>query len=139
MRIQLGYPDATLERQLLLGQDRRDLLATLAPTLSPQQLLLMQMMVPRVHASDALLDYVQAIVRFTRESPQFEAGLSPRASIALLRAAQAWALIHSHPGVTPEDVQAVLGAVVGHRLKPRNDDAKPNEIGDLVLRAVAVP
>jgi len=139
MRIQLGYPDASLERQLLLGQDRRDLLATLAPTLSPQQLLLMQMMVPRVHASDALLDYIQAIVRYTREAPQFEAGLSPRASIALLRAAQAWALIHSHPGVTPEDVQAVLGAVVGHRLKARNDDAKPNEIGDLVLRAVAVP
>jgi MoxR-like ATPase len=139
MRIQLGYPDAALERQLLLGQDRRDLLATLAPTLSPQQLLLMQMMVPRVHASDALLDYVQAIVRYTREQPQFEAGLSPRASIALLRAAQAWALIHSHPGVTPEDVQAVLGAVVGHRLKPRNDDVKPTEIGELVLRAVAVP
>ena len=139
MRIQLGYPDASLERQLLLGQDRRDLLATLAPTLSPQQLLLMQMMVPRVHASDALLDYVQAIVRYTRESPQFEAGLSPRASIALLRAAQAWALIHSHPGVTPEDVQAVLGAVVGHRLKPRSDDVKPDEIGELVLRAVAVP
>jgi MoxR-like ATPase len=139
MRIQLGYPDAALERQLLLGQDRRDLLATLAPTLSPQQLLLMQMMVPRVHASDALLDYVQAIVRYTREQPQFEAGLSPRASIALLRAAQAWALIHSHPGVTPEDVQAVLGAVVGHRLKPRNDDVKPAEIGELVLRAVAVP
>ena len=139
MRIQLGYPDATLERQLLLGQDRRDLLATLSPTLSPQQLLLMQMMVPRVHASDALLDYVQAIVRYTREQPQFEAGLSPRASIALLRAAQAWALIHSHPGVTPEDVQAVLGAVVGHRLKPRNDDVKPTEIGELVLRAVAVP
>ena len=75
MRIQLGYPDAALERQLLLGQDRRDLLATLSPTLSPQQLLLMQMMVPQVHASDALLDYVQAIVRYTRESPQFEAGL----------------------------------------------------------------
>jgi MoxR-like ATPase len=139
MRIHLGYPDATLERQLLLGQDRRDLLATLSPTLSPQQLLLMQMMVPRVHASDALLDYVQAIVRYTRESPQFEAGLSPRASIALLRAAQAWALIHSHPGVTPEDVQAVLGAVISHRLKPRNDEAKPHEIGELVLRSVAVP
>jgi MoxR-like ATPase len=139
MRIQLGYPDATLERQLLLGQDRRDLLATLSPTLSPQQLLLMQMMVPRVHASDALLDYVQAIVRHTREAPQFESGLSPRASIALLRAAQAWALIHSHPGVTPEDVQAVLGAVIGHRLKTRTDDIKPYEIGELVLRAVAVP
>ena len=121
MRIELGYPDAALERQLLLGQDRRDLLATLSPTLSPQQLLLMQTMVPRVHASDALLDYVQAIVRYTRESPQFESGLSPRAAIALLRAAQAWALIHGHPGVLPEDVQAVLGAVVGHRLKPRDD------------------
>ena len=76
-----------------------NLLATLSPTLSPQQLLLMQTMVPKVHASDALLDYVQAIVRQTRESPHYEAGLSPRASIALLRAAQAWALIHGHAGV----------------------------------------
>jgi MoxR-like ATPase len=141
MRIELGYPDAALERQLLLGQDRRDLLATLAPTLSPQQLLLMQTMVPKVHASDALLDYVQAIVRYTRESPQFEAGISPRASIALLRAAQAWALIHGHSGVVPEDIQAVLGAVVGHRLKPRDDSAgrTAKEIGESVLRAVAVP
>src|SRR5687768_8389523 len=120
MRIELGYPDPTLERQLLLGQDRRDLLATLSPTLMPQQLLLMQTMVPGVHASDALLDYVQAIVRYTRESPIYEAGLSPRAAIALLRAAQAWALVHGHPGVLPEDVQAVLPGVVGHRLKPRD-------------------
>lgn len=141
MRIELGYPDATLERQLLMGQDRRDLLAMLAPTLSPQQLLLMQTMVPKVHASDALLDYVQAIVRFTRESPQFEAGLSPRAAIALLRAAQAWALIHGHLGVLPEDIQAVLGAVVGHRLKPKDDTSARNatEIGELVLKAVGVP
>jgi MoxR-like ATPase len=56
-----------------------------------------------------------------------------------VRAAQAWALIHSHPGVTPEDVQAVLGSVVGHRLKPRSDDLKPHEVGELVLKAVAVP
>jgi MoxR-like ATPase len=141
MRIELGYPDATLERQLLMGQDRRDLLAMLAPTLSPQQLLLMQTMVPKVHASDALLDYVQSIVRFTRESPQFEAGLSPRAAIALLRAAQAWALIHGHLGVLPEDIQAVLGAVVGHRLKPKDDTSARNatEIGELVLKAVGVP
>jgi MoxR-like ATPase len=141
MRIELGYPDAALERQLLMGQDRRDLLATLAPTLSPQQLLLMQTMVPKVHASDALLDYVQAIVRYTRESPQFEAGVSPRAAIALLRAAQAWALIHGHQGVIPEDVQAVLGAVVGHRLKPKDASIAANatELGELVLKAVAVP
>jgi MoxR-like ATPase len=104
-------------------------------------LLLMQTMVPKVHASDALLDYVQAIVRFTRESPHFEAGLSPRASIALLRAAQAWALIHGHTGVVPEDVQAVLGSVVGHRLKPRDDSSatRAREIGEMVLKAVEVP
>jgi MoxR-like ATPase len=141
MRIELGYPDETLERQLLMGQDRRDLLATLSPTLSPQQLLLMQTMVPKVHASDALLDYIQAIVRFTRESPQFEAGLSPRAAIALLRAAQGWALIHGHQGVVPEDVQAVMGAVVGHRLRPKDDAAAKSatEVGELVLKAVSVP
>lgn len=141
MRIDLGYPDPQLERQLLMGQDRRDLLATVGATLAPQQLLLMQTMVPKVHASDALLDYVQAIVRYTREAPQFESGLSPRASIGLLRAAQAWALIHGHPGVLPEDVQAVLGAVVGHRLKPRSDASAmtPAQIGEMVLKAVEVP
>ena len=141
MRIELGYPDAALERQLLMGQDRRDLLATMAPTLSPQQLLLMQTMVPKVHVSDALLDYVQAIVRYTRESSQFEAGISPRASIGLLRAAQAWALIHGHPGVMPEDVQAVLAGVVGHRLKPRDTAGPktPTEVGQFVLKAVPVP
>lgn len=141
MRIELGYPDAALERELLIGQDRRDLLATLAPTLSPQQLLLMQTMVPGVHAADALIDYVQAIIRYTRESPHFEAGLSPRAAISMLRAAQAWALIHGHSGVLPEDVQAVLPGVVGHRLKLRDDTTTQSarEIGERVLKAVTVP
>jgi MoxR-like ATPase len=141
MRIELGYPDAAMERQLLMGQDRRDLLATLSSTLSPQQLLWMQTMVPKVHVSDALLDYVQAIVRYTRESSFFEAGISPRASIGLLRVAQAWALIHGHQGVLPKDVQAVLAGVVGHRLKPRDDAAPktPKEVGEFVLKAVAVP
>jgi MoxR-like ATPase len=141
MRIELGYPDAALERQLFKGKDRRDLLASLAPALSPQQLLLLQTMVPALHASDALLDYLQAVVKFTRESPWFEAGLSPRAAIGLLRAAQAWALMSGHVGVLPEDVQAVLPTVVGHRLQPRDDGEfkSPTEIGIRVLRAVAVP
>ncbi len=141
MRIDLGYPDAKLERQLLMGRDRRDLLATMSSALTPQQLLMLQTKVPSVHASDALLDYVQAVVKFTRESPLFESGLSPRAAIALLRAAQAWALMHGHIGVLPEDVQAVLPSVVGHRLAPRDDSAfkSANEIGDKVLKAVAVP
>ena len=96
---------------------------------------------PRVHASEALLDYVQAIARYTREAAEFEAGLSPRAVIALLRAAQAWALMQAHPGVLPEDVQAVLPAVVGHRLAPR-DTARfrdAGQVGQYVLEAVAVP
>jgi MoxR-like ATPase len=141
MRIHLGYPDAALERQLLRGQDRRELLATLKPVLLPQQLLQMQLQVPAVHVSDALLDYVQAVVRYTREAPHFEAGLSPRAAIALLRAAQAWALIHGHSGVVPEDVQAVLPTVVGHRLRPRGELSSKTgaDLGTFVLRAVPVP
>jgi len=141
MRIELGYPQDALERQLLLGQDRRDLLATLVPALAPQQLLRLQRDVPQVHASEALLDYVQAVAAHTRRTAEFQAGLSPRAVIALLRAAQAWALIHSHSGVLPEDVQAVLPAVVGHRLAPRDESRfrGAGEIGQHVLDAVPVP
>ena len=141
MRIELGFPDAALERQLLLGQDRRDMLANFNATITPQQLLILQNAVPRVHVSEALLDYVQALVRYTREAPAFESGLSPRAAIGLLRAAQAWALIHDHAGVLPEDLQAVLPAVVGHRIKYKDDTAArtPAEIGRLVLEAVPVP
>ena len=141
MRIELGYPVPTLERQLLLGRDRRDLLASLAPALTPQQLLRLQGDVPRVHVSDALLDYVQAVAAYTRQSADFEAGLSPRAVIALLRAAQAWALMHGHAGVLPEDVQAVLGPVVGHRLAPRDESRfrGAGQVGRHVLEAVPVP
>ncbi|HEX9207359.1 MAG TPA: AAA family ATPase [Steroidobacteraceae bacterium] len=141
MRIELGYPAAALERQLLLGRDRRDLLASLAPALQPQQLLRLQALVPKVHASDALLDYVQAVARYTRQAQEFETGLSPRAVIALLRAAQAWAFMHGHSGVLPEDVQAVLPGVVGHRLAPRDAARFRNagEVGQHVLAAVPVP
>ena len=141
MRIELGYPDAQLERQLLTGHDRRDLLSSMDAAISPQQLLMLQIKVPAVHASNALLDYVQAIVRFTRESSLFAAGLSPRAAIGLLRAAQAWALMQGHIGVLPEDVQAVLTPVIGHRLLPRDGGALKGaaEIGDKVLKSVAVP
>ena len=101
----------------------------------------MQMMVPQVHASDALLDYVQAIVRYTRESPQFEVGpVAARLDRAAARRAGVGADPFGHPGVLPEDVQAVLGAV--DRPSPeaaRRRARRPHEIGELVLRAVAVP
>lgn len=141
MRIELGYPDEAHERHLLTGRDRRDLLNDIAVTLTPQQLLALQARVSQVHTSDALLDYLQAIVRYTRGSAKFVAGLSPRAGLALLRAAQAWALMHGHSGVLPEDIQAVLAAVAAHRLIPAEESgfSKPADIGLHVVQAVAIP
>lgn len=141
MRLELGYPDAAHERQLFIGRDRRDLLSALPVTLAPAQLLSLQLRVTEVHVSEALLDYLQAIVNYTRHCNKFVAGLSPRAGLALKHAAQAWALMHGHVGVLPEDVQAVLATVIGHRLVPAEDAAlnKPAEIGAHVLQAVPVP
>ena len=142
MRIELGYPSAADERELLRGRDRRALLAELGTVLSAQALLGLQRAVPGVHVAEPLLDYVQALVAHSRASGQFEAGLSPRAAIALLRAAQAHALLHGRSGVLPEDVQAVLRAVAGHRLQAR--EAVEGERGGpdverLLLHAVPVP
>jgi MoxR-like ATPase len=141
MRIELGYPAASHERQLLRGRDRRDLLADLPAALEPSVIPALQQRVVEVHASDALLDYVQAIARASREGGRHQAGLSPRAVISILRAAQAWAWLHGHGGVLPEDVQAVLPAVVGHRLRPRDaaDPRGPNEIAAALLKSVPIP
>ena len=141
MRIELGYPSAALERELLRGRDRRQLLGGLEPLLDAATLKALQSYVPEVHVAEPLLDYVQALVQHTRESGDFEAGLSPRAAIALLRASQAWALLHGRPGVVPEDVQAVVRAVAGHRLELRTavDGSHGADLDRLLLEAVAVP
>ena len=141
MRIELGYPAASHERQLLRGRDRRDLLADLPAVLDPAAILSLQRRIPELHASDALLDYVQALVRASRDSGQHQAGLSPRAVISLLRAAQAWAFLHGHAGVLPEDLQAVLASVVGHRLRPRDaqDTRRPLEMAAALLTSVPIP
>jgi MoxR-like ATPase len=141
MRIELGYPDPLHERELLRGRDRRSLLAGLQPALSVEALKALQAAVPTLHVADPLLDYVQALVRHTRDSGHFEAGLSPRAAIALLRASQAWALLHGRSGVLPEDVQAVARAVVGHRLQLRSavDGDAATDLDGLLLQAVPVP
>ena len=141
MRIELGYPDPPHERELLRGRDRRSLLAGLKPALSVEALKVLQAAVPTLHVAEPLLDYVQALVRHTRDSGHFEAGLSPRAAIALLRASQAWALLHGRSGVLPEDVQAVTRAVVGHRLQLRSavDGDAATDLDGLLLQAVPVP
>ncbi|GIZ11911.1 MoxR family ATPase [Pseudomonas sp. NCCP-436] len=121
MRLSLGYPSQAAERALLMGDARRDLLPRLEPVLDRVELARIQAEVPRIRASDALVDYVLRLVEATRSQPQFAWGVSPRASLALLAAARAWALLAERDYVIPEDVQAVLPSVVGHRLRERAD------------------
>ena len=118
MCIALGYPDARAERALLEGEDRRVLMRRLARILDPALLTGLQAEVRAVHASAALLDYVQALVAATRHAAVFAEGLSPRGALALLQAARAWALLAQRDHVLPEDVQAVWVSVVNHRLRP---------------------
>jgi MoxR-like ATPase len=139
MRIELGYPDREAARALLSGTDRRELLAALEPCLSAAELLALQASVQRVHAAPALLDYVQAIVEHTRRSPEFIAGLSPRAALALLHCAQAWALVEGRDKVIPEDVQAILPGVAAHRLRPAHDTTRRMDAGAMLLAAVPIP
>ena len=116
MRIELGYPDRAAERELLQGSDRRDMIAALSACIAPEELPMMQRQAREVHASAALLDYLQALVNHSRQAPRYAAGLSPRAGLGLLGAARAWAMLEGRHQVLPEDVQAILPAVAGHRL-----------------------
>ena len=118
MRISLGYPDRASERLLLAGGDRRDMLAALPPLLSADELAALQQQVLAVHTAGPLLDYVQDLVAATRSGRWFAQGLSPRAGIALVRAAKAQALIEGRDYVAPDDVQAVLPQTIAHRLQP---------------------
>jgi MoxR-like ATPase len=139
MRIELGYPDHDAERALLSGTDRRDLLATLDPCMSPAELMELQAAVQRIHVAPALLDYVQAIVEHTRRSPEYVAGLSPRAALALVHSARAWAMLEGRDKVIPEDVQAILPGVAAHRLRPAHDLQRRVDVGAQLLAAVPIP
>ena len=139
MRIELGYPDRDAERALLLGADRRDMLAVLEPCLTPAGLVTLQEDAARVHVAPALLDYVQAIVEHTRRSADYVAGLSPRAALALMHSARAWAYLEGRDKVIPEDVQAVLPGVAAHRLRPAHDTNRRVDVGAQLLAAVPIP
>lgn len=141
MRVALGYPDAAAERALLAGSDRRELLATLPTRIKPVDLAALQTQARGVHASNALLDYIQALIAHTRHSPDFAGGLSPRAAIAVLGAARAWALMEGRDHVLPEDVQTVLPGVVGHRLHLAGEVAHASgaDVAGHLLAAVAIP
>ena len=138
MRIELGYPDPQAERALLRGENSRDMLARITPAMQPGELIAAQHAARNVHVSDALLDYVQALVNHTRASADFAAGLSPRAGLALTQAARAWALLDARSHVIPEDVQAVLPGVVGHRLTLAGEHTGMSAAARL-MQAVAIP
>ena len=121
MRISLGYPERSAERELLSGSGRRDMLETLPAVLSVQDLTALQHAVGAVHVAPPLLDYVQDLIAATRNGRWFLQGLSPRAGIALMRAARAQALIAGRDYVAPDDVQAILPQCVAHRMVPVSD------------------
>ena len=121
MRISLGYPDRAAERQLLTGSDRRDMVEALPGMLTLDDLHSLQQQVLQVHAAEPLLNYVQDLVAATRSGRWFAMGLSPRAGIAVLRAAKAQALLCGRDYAAPDDVQAILAQTVAHRLTPVGD------------------
>ena len=121
MKIDLGFPDLKAERELLKGENRKALIATLSAVLTPAELLSLQNHAETIHVADALLDYLQDILEYSRQSGRYRYGLSPRAGLAALNAAKAWAMLHGHEHVLPEDIQAILPSVIGHRLQFAHD------------------
>ncbi|MDQ1351260.1 MAG: MoxR-like ATPase [Acidobacteriota bacterium] len=124
MRIKLGYPDYKSERLLLKGENRHDMVKRLGPVISAETLKNLQEQVPKIHVSDAILDYIQDIIAGSRSNPHQYLGLSPRAGISLVKASQAWTMSEGRDMVLPEDVQSVAGAVLEHRLEPESSNVK---------------
>ena len=140
MRLTLGYPDRQAERALLAGDGGRERSETLTPLIEPAQLLAWQAEVRQVHASEPLIDYLQALLAASRQAAAWRHGLSPRAGLALLAAARAWAWLSGRNMVLPDDVQAVFIAVAQHRLLSTSNGqpASSSEIASL-LASVAIP
>jgi MoxR-like ATPase len=136
MRVNLGYPDGTAERKLLLAGERHEVLEAAAKVLTPEELLAAQRAVRAIYVAAPMLDYVQALVARTRS--EFAVGLSPRSAQGLVRATQAWALL-AERAVMPEHVQAVLPAVAAHRLEQRQGQESSNGLQRVAELIAAVP
>lgn len=117
MKISLGYPSPEVERQLILGQDRRSMISSMEQVMDMHMLLKIHVLVQEVHLANSVVDYIQRLISYTRSGGHFQVGISPRGTLALVRASQAWAHLHGRNHVVPEDVQAVLPSVLEHRLR----------------------
>ncbi|QSX78257.1 AAA family ATPase [Agrilutibacter solisilvae] len=138
LRLALGYPGEEAERDLLAGTDRRDLIAQTRPLLSSADVLAGRRAVQAVHASEALIAYVQALLARSRKHPGVRVGLSPRAGLALLRAGRAHALLLGRSHVLPEDIQALFGPVAAHRLVADAQAGSDASLAKSILHAVPV-
>ena len=139
MRLNIGYPAAEAEREMLSGADRRDLLAQLKPILAPGDLQTLRQHVRQLRASDALVDYVQRLLAASRVQSTLKLGLSPRAGLALLAASRGMAFLAGRDFVLPEDVQQVFVAVTAHRMVPTHDAGASREtIAAQIQKRVAV-
>ncbi|MGS0757747.1 AAA family ATPase, partial [Roseateles sp. GG27B] len=140
MCISLGYPDLAAERELLSGQDSREALRALQPVMNDADVLAAQAAVRGIHASAALLDYLQALIAATRSGQWFAEGLSPRAGLGVLRAARARALLDGRDFVSPDDVQAILPQTIAHRLRPKPGSGRgPLAQVRAMVEAIALP
>jgi MoxR-like ATPase len=122
MRLRLGYPDKRAERELLEMNTERDKIDNVQQCLSTEDVAKFRKHSAEVSASGALLDYVQRLILYTRGADNFHFGLSPRGSLAVMRAAKTWALMCGRNHVVPEDVQTILPAVAEHRLRANSDE-----------------
>ncbi|NOU25247.1 MAG: AAA family ATPase [Methylotenera sp.] len=138
MRITLNYPDTASERKLLQSNGGRDQLKKISAAIDHKQLQSLQTASQEIYVSDSLLDYLQGILQYSRQSSHFNAGLSPRAGLGLKQSAQAWAMLAGRDHVIPEDVQAILPSVAGHRLVSNSTFSSNSEHIAQLLKAVAV-
>jgi len=140
MRIELGYPDRAAEKKLLKGEGVEIVLSKMESCLNSENVMEIQQKITQVHISEAFIDYLQDIIIFTRTSPSFHVGLSPRAGLALLNASRSWAFLLGRTHTIPEDLQKIMPCVIGHRLRSAEDLSEiPRDQLIKLLRDVPVP
>jgi len=138
MRIELGFPSKKAERKMLQGLDSREKMQQLKPLISLEQLQKLQQQARQVSVTDHLLDYLQRLIQFSRETPAFHYGISPRGALAVLGAAKAWALLNDRDYLLPEDLQQIFPAVVGHRLSATGSNQSGDALAKFILSEVDV-
>lgn len=140
LRTGIGYPSRSEERRLLLERDRRDMLAEMQSVLTPERVLELTHAASKLHVSEPILDYIQALIEASRSHSALQAGLSPRAALALVQTARAWSFINGLDYCAPESVKAIFPALATHRLQPVAEAGMTNiDIVSEILETTAVP